>query len=76
MEHSSAHPSMTTAVNPKPDVDTVIRFLPKWFEHYNQLHPHRALGYHSPFEFITTGWKPHITLRSNLTGLRKRGYRG
>jgi putative transposase len=23
------------AVNPKPDADTVIRSLPKWFEHYN-----------------------------------------
>ena len=32
------------AVNPKPDATTVIRSLPKWFEHYNQLHPHRALG--------------------------------
>ena len=32
------------AVNPKPDATTVTRSLPKWFEHYNQLHPHRALG--------------------------------
>jgi putative transposase len=40
------------AVNPKPDATTVIRSLPKWFEHYNQLHPHRALGYLSPREFI------------------------
>src|ERR1700758_4610512 len=30
----------------------VIRSLPKWFEHYNQLHPHHALGYLSPREFI------------------------
>ena len=40
------------ACNPKPDATTVIRSLPKWFEHYNQLHPHRALGYLSPREFI------------------------
>jgi len=40
------------AVNPKPDANTVIRSLPKWFEHYNKLHPHRALGYRSPREFI------------------------
>jgi putative transposase len=40
------------AVNPKPDATTVIRSLPKWFEHYNQLHPHRTLGYLSPREFI------------------------
>lgn len=23
-----------------------------WFEHYNAVHPHRALGYRSPREFI------------------------
>ncbi|MFA6019062.1 MAG: integrase core domain-containing protein, partial [Rhodospirillales bacterium] len=27
---------------------------PKWFEHYNELHPHKALGYRSPREFIRT----------------------
>lgn len=40
------------AVNPKPDAETVIRALPDWFDHYNELHPHRALGYRSPREFI------------------------
>jgi putative transposase len=40
------------AFNPKPDAATVIRSLPSWFEHYNALHPHRALGYRSPREFI------------------------
>jgi putative transposase len=40
------------AVNPKPDAATVIRALPAWFGHYNTLHPHRALGYRSPREFI------------------------
>ena len=39
-------------VNPTPDAQTVMRSLPKWFDHYNQLHPHRALGYRSPREFI------------------------
>lgn len=39
-------------VNPKPDAATVIQALPRWFEHYNELHPHRALGYSSPREFI------------------------
>jgi putative transposase len=39
-------------VNPKPDAATVIRSLPKWFDHYNELHPHRSLGYRSPREFI------------------------
>ncbi|WP_426232134.1 integrase core domain-containing protein, partial [Pararhizobium sp. DWP3-4] len=23
-----------------------------WFEHYNTLHPHKALGYRSPREFL------------------------
>lgn len=40
------------SVNPTPDAQTAIRCLPKWFDHYNQLHPHRSLGYRSPREFI------------------------
>ena len=35
-------------------VDTVLESLPLWFEHYNSLHPHKALGYHSPREFIAS----------------------
>ncbi|ESQ73787.1 integrase core domain-containing protein, partial [Asticcacaulis benevestitus] len=38
-------------VNPLPDAQTVIDNLPKWFEHYNELHPHKALRYLSPREF-------------------------
>ena len=38
-------------VNPLPDAKTVIGQLPKWFEHYNELHPHKALRYLSPREF-------------------------
>ncbi|WP_407811192.1 integrase core domain-containing protein, partial [Staphylococcus aureus] len=33
------------SVNPLPDAITVIAQLPSWFEHYNTLHPHKALGY-------------------------------
>lgn len=40
------------AMSPKPDAATVMRALPGWFDHYNELHPHRALGYRSPREFI------------------------
>jgi len=40
------------SVGPKPDAETVMRSLPRWFDHYNELHPHRALGYRSPREFI------------------------
>ncbi|WP_267414892.1 IS3 family transposase, partial [Sphingomonas sp. GC_Shp_4] len=32
-------------VNPKPDAQTVIAQLPGWLAHYNEVHPHRALGY-------------------------------
>jgi putative transposase len=39
-------------VNPCPDARTVLESLPIWFEHYNELHPHKALGYRSPREFI------------------------
>jgi len=40
------------SVNPTPDAETVIAQLPLWFEHYNTLHPHKALGYRSPREFL------------------------
>jgi hypothetical protein len=32
----------------------LIRHLPIWFEHYNTVHPHRALNYRSPREFIAS----------------------
>lgn len=35
-----------------PDARTVMALLPKWFKHYNTMHPHSALGYRSPREFI------------------------
>jgi putative transposase len=40
------------SVNSIPDAETVIAQLPLWFEHYNTLHPHKALGYRSPREFL------------------------
>jgi putative transposase len=39
-------------VSPFPDAESVLRQLPVWMAHYNELHPHRALGYRSPREFI------------------------
>jgi putative transposase len=39
-------------VNPLPDARTVIESLPLWFDHYNAIHPHSALRYRSPREFI------------------------
>ena len=37
-----------------PDAATVMQQLPEWFEHYNTVHPHRALRYRSPREFIAS----------------------
>jgi len=39
-------------VKPTPDAQTVLEQLSGWFEHYNQHHPHKALRYRSPREFI------------------------
>ena len=38
--------------NALPDAETVMSKLPGWFAHYNEVHPHKALGYRSPAEFI------------------------
>lgn len=46
------------SVNPTPDAKTVMKSLPEWFEHYNLLHPHKALGYRSPREFIAEKINP------------------
>ncbi len=40
-------------VSPVPDAEAVLRQLPGWMAHYNEVHPHRALGYRSPREFIS-----------------------
>ena len=38
-------------VSARPDAASVLRQLDSWFEHYNSVHPHKALGYRSPREF-------------------------
>jgi putative transposase len=38
-------------VSPCADAASVLRQLDDWFEHYNTIHPHKALGYRSPREF-------------------------
>lgn len=40
-------------INPTPDAETVMAQLPLWFEHYNNLHTHKALGYLSPRESLS-----------------------
>lgn len=41
-------------ISPIPDTRTVLDSLPLWVEHYNSRHPHKALGYRSPREFIAS----------------------
>jgi len=45
-------------VNPLPDALTVMRQLSAWITHYNEVHPHKALGYRSPREFIEARGSP------------------
>ena len=45
-------------VSPRPDAETVMRQLPAWIAHYNEVHPHKALGYRSPREFIAAHARP------------------
>jgi putative transposase len=39
------------SVHSTPDAATALQRLDDWFEHYNKVHPHKALGYRSPREF-------------------------
>ncbi|MGX8942680.1 IS3 family transposase [Symbiopectobacterium sp. Eva_TO] len=39
------------AFMPKPDVRTALKNLAAAFNHYNENHPHSALGYNSPREY-------------------------
>jgi putative transposase len=45
-------------VSPAPDAKSVLHQLPSWLAHYNEVHPHKALGYRSPREFIATRSTP------------------
>jgi putative transposase len=45
-------------VSPRPDAQTVMHQLSAWINHYNEVHPHKALGYrsekccHTPGRFV------------------------
>ena len=39
-------------VHDRPDAKTVLAQLPRWFEDYNEHHPHKGLRMKSPREFI------------------------
>src|ERR1700731_1105329 len=45
-------------VSPCPNAETVMFQLPSWITHYNEVHPHKALGYRSPREFIAARENP------------------
>jgi putative transposase len=45
-------------VRPRPNAEAVLRQLPSWIARYNEVHPHKALGYRSPREFIATHERP------------------
>jgi putative transposase len=45
-------------VSPRPNAEAVLRQLPLWIAHYNEVHPHKALGYRSPREFVIAHEKP------------------
>jgi putative transposase len=60
-------------VSSKPDAASVLRQLDSWFEHYNAVHPHKALGYRSPHEF-----RKHFveTTTQNAVGAERRPHDG
>ena len=60
-------------VNPRPDAASVLRQLDWWFEHYNAVHPHKALGYRSPREF-----RKHLVEKTtaNAVGALRRPHEG
>ena len=39
-------------VHDRPDAQTVLSQLSRWFEDYNEIHPHKSLRMKSPREFI------------------------
>ena len=60
-------------VSPRPDAASVLRQLDGWFEHYNTVHPHKALRYRSPREF-RTHWVEQTT--GNAVGALRRPHEG
>jgi len=45
-------------IHDRPDAQTVLSQLPRWFEDYNEVHPHKALRLKSPREFIRSLQQP------------------
>jgi len=45
-------------IHDRPDARTVLAQLSRWFEDYNENHPHKALQLKSPREFIRSSQQP------------------
>jgi transposase InsO family protein len=45
-------------VHDRPDAQSVLAQLPRWFEDYNDNHPHKALRMKAPREFIRSFHQP------------------
>jgi hypothetical protein len=56
-------------INPLPDAHIVIKGLPVWFDHYNAVHPHSALRYRSPREFIAAQSNQEVV--SGISGAKQ-----
>ena len=57
-------------VSSKPNARSVLEQLPSWTAHYDTIHPHRALGYRSPREYITRSTQEAL---SGLPGQQQGG---
>ena len=51
----------------RPDAASVLRQLDFWFEHYNNIHPHKALGYRSRASSESSWWRRRPRTRSALS---------
>jgi hypothetical protein len=56
-------------VSPCANAATVMRQLPGWIAHYNEVHPHKALGYRSPREFIAARDQPFFRAVALVRGV-------
>ena len=45
-------------IHDRPDARTVLSQLSRWFEDYNENHPHKGLQLKSPREFIRSHQQP------------------
>uniref|UniRef100_A0AAI8E4I1 IS3 family transposase n=50 Tax=Enterobacterales TaxID=91347 RepID=A0AAI8E4I1_ECOLX len=54
------------SIMPKPDGLTAAKNLAEAFEHYNEWHPHSALGYRSPREYLRQPSRTALNIPDNV----------